>query len=109
MAPNKTWMSTFGIWRDIDSMMITTTSIMMILIERYYNSNMKVRLESLKLLFFMIVMTFWMPPNMKREIELDWTLKKYLVNNDNIDDTNLNWILKRYRVDNDIINTYGEE
>jgi len=46
---------------------------------------------------------------MKREIELDWTLKKYLVNNDNIDDTNLNWILKRYRVDNDIINTYGEE
>ena len=41
--------------------------------------------------------------------ELEWTLKKYLVNNDNINDTDLKWILKTYRVNNNNINTYSEE
>ena len=35
--------------------------------------------------------------------DLALTLKKYQVNNDNINDTELEWISKKYRVNNDII------
>ena len=36
----------------------------------------------------------------KGNTELEWTLKKYQVNNDNTADTKLEWILKKYQVDN---------
>ena len=33
-------------------------------------------------------------------IRCEWRLKRYRVDNDNINDTELEWILKKYRVDN---------
>ena len=33
--------------------------------------------------------------------ELEWILKQYQVNNDNINDTRIQWIRKKYQVDND--------
>ena len=33
--------------------------------------------------------------------KLEWTLKQYRVDNDNLNDTELEWIRKKYRVNND--------